>query len=153
MNPLAIVALLSFLATSGLGIFLHNWDVDRLEAEQAKALEAQKQADMEICNQQKENTANAVKEATDRLAELQLKLDAPRVRYVSKCATVISKPASTGHGETKPGPLVGPYGLSVDFIRDNSAEGSKYQIQLGVLQKFVCGEWTRLKQPTDGLCE
>lgn len=126
------------LSLAGHSLYM-DWVI---EPGQRHALETQSKQLTEQCAADKKITEESSAKYQTDLVALNDRLNALRMRKPAACvpiASIATRPDATA----KPLKLVGPYGLSTDFLYDFAGEAERYRLQVIGLQGFVKKVWGR----------
>lgn len=135
------------LATALIAYGLHSFDVNRIEANHAKALKAQAVALNDQCEKQKAITEKVSNDYQNKISDLNRRIaDARRLHGHNACIAIKSNTSgrhdATASGGVASGQGAGGYSIDINQYIDFASEGEKYRIQL-----LACQDFVRLTEP------
>lgn len=143
MNWLILLgAIPTFLITGGLGIFLHNWDVSRLESRQEKALTEQAENLNKQCTDDKKTVENNNATLENDLSNYRSQLGALKRVRKPTCVVMPSTRATNGSpasGSTTELPRQD--GVTSESLLDLAGDAESVRLQLRSCQDFVNQVW------------
>jgi len=130
---------LGAIPTLVISIFLHNWDVNRLQKINDDKLAAQVQFDIKQCADEKQITSNVGTDYENKINDLndqlnKLRQQAPRIIYVTKPATGANAAGAKG---------INAEGNGIDSSRfiEYGGKCEKLRLTVSGLQDFINQTW------------
>lgn len=127
-----------------LAWLIHNADVDRIEARQAKALTEQATALQEQCAADKKLTQGAENAYQKQIADLYLAINALKLRKPARCVPVyVTVPAKRPHATAPSSKLPDRDGIESSYLIDYAGRAEQCRLKLMGLQGFVSEVWRK----------
>lgn len=124
---------------SAVLITLHNLDIGRIEAKQATELQAQKDADKKICDNNKKITSNSENYYEALYTASNAKLNS-MLQHPPKCVP-ITKSAHSGNATNVINKQDSSNGISSDALYNFAGECETDRIKVMTLQNFIQQVW------------
>jgi hypothetical protein len=118
---------------------LHGWDMRRIEAKNARAMEAQAYALHKQCSEDKQITTEVSHDYQTQLADLAAQLAAVKRVRPSACVPV-ARPTTGRDAANGAGHAEGN-AVNSDTLFDYAGTAEKYRRQLNACQNFITKTW------------
>lgn len=136
------------ILTGMLALFLHNADVDRLEAKQTAALTVQADTLKKRCESDKKITEDVTNDYQTNINALDTQLAALQLHERCVAVEQPSHAAASNHGSASAGKHAQPNGKSgvtASVLYQFAADAEKYRLRLISCQSFISKTWAENK--------